>query len=475
VTSTTSGPGTLRPDRLDALVPDTTQLGDTVSDAEFLDTLPDSAPRHDERPVGMHAGCDCGHEEEAADPWRRGFTRRRVMQGTTAMVAALGVQTVSTRYAFAAASKTVDADTIVVVSLRGGWDGLNVVVPTFEDRYYRERPTIAVPKAAALPLDRGFGLHPSMPELYKLYGAGKLAPVVAVGTPDMTLSHFEAMDTLERGTAIGGTTSGWLNRMLQVRGEQGVFSAVQMGSSLPLSLAGDAPALTMSGIQSFGLQGYDDVPARAASAFDALYKGMKHPLATQVHDTVAALGKIGKIAQTPAPVAKTYPGGGFGDALKDIARLVRAKLGLSIATVDVGGWDMHTSEGGVDGDLSNQLKGLDQALSAFVADLGPAFANVTVVLISEFGRTLRQNGATGTDHGHGQPMLVLGGGIKGGKVYGAWPGLDEKALFTNGSVAGRTDYRDVLAEVFAERGRVGSSSKIFPDHKTKRLGVARAR
>jgi uncharacterized protein (DUF1501 family) len=457
-------------------VPDTAPLSDTSVDAAFLDTLPGSTPRHDQRPAGMHAGCDCGHEEEAApDPWKRGFTRRRVMQGSAAMVAALGVQAVSTRYAFSAASKTLDADTVVVISLRGGWDGLNVVVPTFEDAYYQQRPTIAVPKAAALALDRGFGLHPSMPGLYKLYGAGQLAPVVAVGTPDMTLSHFEAMDTLERGTAVSGTASGWLNRILQVRGDQGVFSAVQMGSSLPLSLAGDAPALTMSGIQSFGLQGYDDVRARAHTAFDALYKGMKHPLATQVHDTVAALNKIGKIAPTADAVAKTYPGGGYGDALKDIARLIKAKLGLSIATLDVGGWDMHTNEGGVQGDLSNQLQQLDQGLSAFVADLGPAFANVTVLLISEFGRTLRQNGATGTDHGHGQPMLVLGGGIKGGKVYGAWPGLADKVLFTNGSVAGRTDYRDVIADVFGKRARVGSFSKIFPDYKPKAVGLANAR
>src|SRR5919199_903520 len=216
-----------------------------------------------------------------------------------------------------------------------------------------------------------------------------------------------------------------------------------MGSSLPLSLSGDAPALTMSGIQSFGLQGYDDVRARAHTAFDALYKGMKHPLATQVHDTVAALNKIGKIAPTPDAVGKTYPGGGFGDALKDVARLVKAKLGLSIATIDVGGWDMHTNEGGLGRDLGNHLKEPDQGPSAFVADLGPAFANVTVVLISEFGRTIRENGAVGTDHGHGQALLVLGGGIKGGSVYGAWPGLTDQAQFTNGSLAARTDYRDV--------------------------------
>jgi uncharacterized protein (DUF1501 family) len=440
--------------------------------------LPERTPRHDERPAGLHDGCDCGGDTELgglsdADPWRRGFTRRRVLQGTSAMVAALGVQAVSTRYAFAAPSADLDTDTVVVVSLRGGWDSLNIVVPTFEDRYYQQRPNINVPKAAALPLDRGFGLHPQLAGLHKMYGAGKLAPVVAVGTPDTTLSHFEAMDTLERGTSFSSTPSGWLNRVLQARGDQGVFSAVQMGSSLPLSLAGDAPALTMGGVQSFGLNGFDGVKTQAASTLAALYRGMKHPLADQVRETVTAIGKIGTIAPTPDAVAKTYPGGGFGDALKDVARLVKAKLGMTVATIDVGGWDMHTNEGRIDGgDLMNHMKELDQGLTAFADDLGPAFANVTVVLLSEFGRTLRENGSVGTDHGHGQAMLVLGGGVKGGAVYGDWPGLTDKDLYVNGSLAGRTDYRDVLGEILSKRGRVGSLSKIFPDYKPKSLNLA---
>ncbi len=457
-------------------VPRTDRQDASVRD--FLDTLPADTPSHDERPVGMHAGCDCGSEAEPVDPWRRGFTRRRVVQGTSAMVAALGVQTVSTRYAFAAptAAKALDADTVLVISLRGGWDSLNIVVPTFEERYYQQRPNIAVPRAAALPLDRGFGLHPALPELHKLYGAGKLAPVVAVGTPDTTLSHFEAMDTLERGTGRPGTPTGWLNRVLTARGEQGVFSAVQLGSGLPLSLAGDSPALAMSNVQSFGLAGYDNAKMQGPATLAALYKGMKHPLADQVRDTVSALGKIGTVAPTPEAVAKTYPGGGFGDALKDVARLIKAKLGMTIATVDVGGWDMHTNEGRVDGgDLFNHMKELDQGLSAFVADLGPAFANVSIVLISEFGRTLRENGSVGTDHGHGQAMLLLGGGIKGGRVYGDWPGLGDKELFMNGSVAGRTDYRDVLGEVLTKRGKVGSLTRVFPGHKAKALGLANAR
>jgi uncharacterized protein (DUF1501 family) len=284
------------------------------------------------------------------------------------------------------------------------------------------------------------------------------------------------MDILERGTGRGGSPSGWLNRVLDARSEQGVFSAIQMGSSLPLALAGDSPALTMSNVQSFGLAGYDNVKSKAPATLAALYRGMKHPLADQVRDTVSALGKIGTIAPTPEPVAKTYPGGGFGDALKDVARLVKAKLGMSVATIDVGGWDMHTNEGRVDGgDLFNHMKELDQGLTAFVDDLGPGFANVTIVLISEFGRTLRENGSVGTDHGHGQAVFLLGGGIKGGRVYGDWPGLSDKELFMNGSVAGRTDYRDVLAEVLTKRGKVGSTAKVFPDYRPKPVGVANAR
>jgi uncharacterized protein (DUF1501 family) len=421
---------------------------------DSLDLLPTSTPRQDQRP-----------------------TRRRVIQGTTAMVAALGTQVVTTRYAFAA-PKALDADTVVVISMRGGWDGLSIVAPTFEDRYYQLRPNIAVPWAAGLPLARGFALHPELKQLHSLYQAGKAGVVHAVGTPDTTLSHVEAMDTCERGTGKPGTPDGWLNRVLRARGDDGVFSAVQMGGgSLPLALTGDAPALAMGSVESFGLLGFDDVKAKAASAFDALYKGIKHPMADQVRNTVAAMGKVSSLPATPDANAKAYPqGSGFAAALQDIARLVKGKLGLSIATLDLGGWDMHTNEGRVDnGELRNHLVELDAALGAFVADLGPALANVTVVTLTEFGRTVSENGAVGTDHGHAFPMFVLGGGIKGGQVYGAWPGLDDKDLFLNGSLAARTDYRDVLGEVLARRARAGSLTKIFPDHKPKLLGLANAR
>ena len=434
-------------------------------------------PSHDRLPAGLHGGCDCGTEPDLPDRWRRGFTRRRVLQGSTAMVAALGLQTVTTKYAFSA-TPALDTDTIVMVNLRGGWDSLNIVVPAFEADYYAMRPNIGVPKQAALPLSQGFGLHPALKDLHPRYQAGELAFVVGVVTPDTTLSHFEAMDTLERGTERGLNSSGWLNRVLQARKQNGVFSAVQFGSQLPLALTGEAPALALDGVQSFGLAGYDDVHARAASAYAGLYAGLDHPMAAQVTDTLKAVTTVDKLRTTEyQPTAgATYPDGGLGSTLRDVARLVKAKLGLTVAAVDVGGWDMHTNQGGVDGgDLKNHLDELNLALNAFAVDLGPAFADVTVMMVSEFGRTVRENGAAGTDHGHGQAMWVFGGGVRGGKIYGAWPGLSERKQSTNGSLGGSTDYRDVLADVLAKRGGVGSFSSIFPDHKPRELGLVRAR
>jgi uncharacterized protein (DUF1501 family) len=437
-------------------------------------------PSHDQLPEGLHGGCDCGTQAAPADPWRRGFTRRRVLQGSTALVAALGLQTVTARYAFSAPSgaAAADTDTIVLVNLRGGWDSLSVVVPTFESSYYSQRPNVGVPKEAALPLSEGFGLHPGLKDLHPLYAGGQLAFVVGVGTPDKTLSHFEAMDTLERGTAGGLNTSGWLNRVLQARGDKGVFSAVQFGSQLPLALTGEAPALAMDNIQSFGLAGYDDVRAKAAKAYAGLYSGLKHPMAAQVKDTLKAIGTADKLRATqyqPAAGA-AYPDFGFGSTLRDVARLVKAKIGLTIATVDVGGWDMHTNQGGAGGgDMANHMDELNASLHAFVTDLGPALANVTLLMVSEFGRTVRENGTNGTDHGHGQTMWVLGGGARGGRIHGRWPGLSESKQYTNGSLAGTTDYRDVLADVFSRRGGVGSFAQIFPDHKPDLLGVVKSR
>jgi uncharacterized protein (DUF1501 family) len=446
-------------------------------DSSYLDSLPSERPRHDERPLGMHQGCDCGSEPEPQDPWRKGFTRRRLFQGSSAMVAALGLQTVTTRFAFSASAATNDTDTIIVINCRGGWDSLSIVVPTFEDTLYKKRSNTAIQKSVALPMDGGFGLHPSLKNIYGLYQKGQFAAVHAVGTPDTTLSHFEAMDTLERGTAGGLSYDGYLNRILQYRGDKGVFSAVQFGSSIPLALTGEAPALALQGLQTFGLAGYDDVKAKAVTAFTSLYKGVDHPMTTQVAATFSAITTVEKLKAEKYESAVQYPDTPLANTLKDVAHLVKSKVGLRVATLDVGGFDTHTNEGGADGgDLKNHLDDMDGALGAFTQDLGPEWGNVTIIVVSEFGRTVAENGSNGTDHGHGQAMWVMGGNsINGGKVYGTWPTLADDKLFTNGSLAGTTDYRDVVADVFSRRAGVGSFTKIFPDHKVSSLGITKQR
>ncbi len=438
---------------------------------EQLLSSPSAPPRAQEQ----HVGCECS--TESPDPWKKGFTRRRVMQGSAALVAALGLQTVTTRLAFSA-DPQANTDTIITINLRGGWDSLNVVIPTFESVYYSSRPNIAIPKEAALPMDRGFGLHPGLKQMHDLYKSGKFSPVVGVVTPDTTLSHFEAMDTLERGYSSGSNGSGWMNRVLGERQTTSVFSGVQFGAQLPLALTGDAGSIAIQHLEEFGLAGYDELSTKAAAAFSTLYSRVKHPMVATVEETLGAVRKIADLRTSKYEPSATanYPEGGLGDSLRDTARLIKNNFGLALAAIDVGGWDMHTNEGNVGGgDMRNHMDELDAGLGAFVRDLGPQFDNVTIVLISEFGRTVAENGTNGTDHGHGQSMLVLGGQLNGGKVYGDWPGLAAAKLSVNQSVGGTVDYRDVLGDILARRGGIGSFTNVFPDHRPEFLGIAKQR
>lgn len=435
--------------------------------------LPDDVLPHEIRPADAHDGCDCGTAPDRRDPWRKGFTRRRMLQGSAALVAAFGTQQVTTKFAFSAPAAAAAEDVLLVVSLRGGMDGLNVIVPAFEPNYYKFRPNIAIPQGALLPLSNGFGMHPGLKSLQPFWASKQFAVVHAVSTPDKTLSHFEAMDTVERGTG-NGTGDGWLNRVLQARADKGVFSAVQIGSSLPTSLTGPAPALAMDGIDSFGLGGLDYIRMESTRALRKLYAGYNHPMTTQVNDTLSALDTTTRLQKTEYKAAATYPGGYFADSLKEVARLVKANVGLTIATLDVGGWDMHTGEGGLNGDLNNNLTGLGDALAAFLADLGTGVARVNVAVVTEFGRTLHSNDNNGTDHGRGQAMLVLGGGINGGKVYAKWPGLDARDGYDN-SLMGTTDYRSVMGEILTRRSGVKSLAKVFPDLTPTAIGVAKPR
>jgi uncharacterized protein (DUF1501 family) len=397
---------------------------------------------------------------------KRGFTRRRVLAGAGKVgVAALGAQLVTSRYAFAAEP----AGTFVVVFLRGGMDGLSALVPAFEPDLYTARPHTAVPASLLLPADRGFGLHPALAPLLPYWRAGRMAAVHAVGSPDVSRSHFQAQECIERGGA--GMVSGWLDRLLRVLGPGTTFRGVAEGAGLPRSLYGGADALAMTGLDGFTLNETAKARDRAMSALQSLYTGVDHPRAAAALRTLDALTAAGTLRAATSPSAVTYPAGEFGRRMKDVARLVRGGAGLRVATVDVAGWDMHTSLGRPGaGQMATRLADLAGTLASFCADLGPALDSVTLVVMTEFGRRVAENGNGGADHGHGGVMFVLGGGLAGGRVHGAWPGLAPADL-DHGDVVGVNDYRDVMAELIRVRLGAGDPSTIFPDYTPTVLGI----
>jgi uncharacterized protein (DUF1501 family) len=437
------------------------------------DELRRHGPNLAEAAVRVHAEAVTEELTEQRERWRHGFTRRRVMAGAGAVgVASLAGQLVTTRVAFGAPATT--NRTLVVVFLRGGMDGLSVVVPRGDRNYLNARRNIAIPDGALIAGDNRFGLHPALAPLEPFWKSGKMAAVHAVASPDASRSHFQAQDCLERGAASTGVHTGWLDRVLTALGPGTTFRAIAEGSALPRSLVGGENKLVLQGVREFDLQGYSGVRANTLTALKALYTGLDdHPLATQATETLAAVSSARKIASKEYKSTAQWPGGGFADQLRDVARLIKAKVGLRVAAVDIGGWDMHTNIGGPDGgDMRNRLNELAGALGAFATDLGPALDDVSVVTMSEFGRRVEANGSSGTDHGHGGLMLMLGGGMAGGKVHGRWPGLAGSAL-DQGDLAGANDYRDVLAELLKARLGVADFNPIFPGLKHKEIGVFR--
>jgi uncharacterized protein (DUF1501 family) len=443
-----------------------------VDEKRAVDEIRRHGPNGPEAQVRLAAEAVTGDLAEQRDRWRFGFTRRRVLAGAGAVgVAALGSQLVTARVAFADPAST--NRTLVVVFMRGGMDGLSVLVPADDVNLRRARPTIAVPASALLPADSRFGLHPALAPLHPFWLAGKMAAVHAVASPDLSRSHFQAQECVERGTAANSVHSGWLDRALTQMGPGTTFRAIAEGDGMPRSLVGTEPKLVLDGIEGFALSGWDGVRDKTMAALKALYTGFDHPAATQALTTVAALASARTIADAPYQPAAEYPGGSFAKRLKDVARLIKAKIGLRVAVLDLGGWDMHTGLGQVDGgEMRNQLSDLGAALAAFATDLGPALDDVTMVTMTEFGRRVAENGNAGTDHGHGQVMLLLGGGLDGGKVHGKWPGLAPAAL-ASGDLAGVNDYRSVLAEVLTGQFGVGDAKQVFPDHDPVRIGVLR--
>jgi uncharacterized protein (DUF1501 family) len=429
-------------------------------------------PNAAEAALRLHADAVTSALAEQKESWRHGFTRRRVIAGAGAVgVAALGTQLVTTRVAFGAPG---DDRTLVVVMLRGGMDGLSVVLPRNDGNLRAARPNIGVSDAAMLPAgtDGRFGLNPAMAALQPLWANGTMAAVHAVASPDASRSHFQAQDCYERGAASTTVRSGWLDRVLAQLGPGTTFRAIAEGASLQRSLVGGESKIVLDGIQEFRLQAPDNLRDRTMEALGALYTGIEHPLATQAGSTLQALTAARKIGQIAPTAGANYPGGGFANGMKDVAKLIKAKVGLRVAAVDLGGWDMHTGLGNENGgDMRNHLTELSNTLAAFATDIGPdALGRVNVVTMSEFGRRVQQNANNGVDHGHGGLMLLMGGGLNGGKVHGKWPGLASSAL-DHGDLAGANDYRDVLAELLKTRYGVANTNAVFPDFQAKRMGV----
>ncbi|MBE2194241.1 MAG: DUF1501 domain-containing protein [Anaerolinea sp.] len=376
-------------------------------------------------------------------------------------------------------------DVLVVIFQRGGMDGLNAVVPFGEGAaYYDKRPTIAIPEPGinrgALDLNGFFGFHPALRPLHEVYQTGKVAVIHAVGSPDPTRSHFDAMEFMERGTpGSKNAPNGWLNRHLQTSAWQNSspFRAVGMGTMLPSSLHGMIPALALNSITEFHLRGDERQAQIAAQALANLYtidapSDLISVSARDTFTTIELLSKLNASEYQPANGA-AYPDGEFGMGLRQVAQLIKAGVGLEVACVDIGGWDTHEDQGGVDGQFGGLLENFGQGLAAFYADLGDAMTNVTLVTMSEFGRRADENASRGTDHGHGNCMLVMGGGVNGG-VHVEWPSLKPEAL-DEGDLAITIDYRDILADILSNRVLNPALDQIFPNFSPTLRGITQAR
>jgi len=367
---------------------------------------------------------------------------------------------------------------LVTVFQRGAVDGLNMVVPFGEKAYYQARPSIAIPKpggaGGAVDLDGFFGLHPRMASLEPFFKRGELAIVHATGSNDPTRSHFDAQDYMESGTpGSKSTRDGWLNRYLHAREheEASAFRAVSLTQQLPRALQGRSPALAIDQLGRFGLRAGDrgdmmqsSFEAQYAAAADELLK----PTGKEAFDAVKQLQAIDLTQYSPRNGA-VYPNSGYGQALKQIAQLIKADVGLEVAFAESGQWDHHANEGP---QIANRLDDFASGIAAFAQDLGDGMADVMLLTMSEFGRTVSENGNRGTDHGHGNAMLALGGNIKGGKIYGTWPGLEREQRYQGRDLAITTDFRDVFSEVLRSHMGATDISTVFPGYKaTKTLGL----
>lgn len=400
-------------------------------------------------------------------------TRRAFLQGAALTMFGVGAAPLWLgRAAQAAAGTGTRKKVLVAIFQRGAVDGLNTVVPFGEREYYRLRPNLAVPPPSrtnrgdsAIDLDGFFGLHPSLSALKPLWDAKELAVVDAVGSPDPTRSHFDAQDYMEAGTpGVKSTRDGWLNRaMVDADGHLvSPVRAVAMGSALPRILRGEEAAVAIDRLDNFEVRN-----RQAESAFSSIYGASADSLMQDAgKEAFDAIAVVRSINQQSKRSAAKYPNGSLSQSLRQVAALIKADVGLEVAFADMGGWDHHVNEVGPrpsTGQLANLLRQFGDALAAFRQDLGAKFDDVVVVTMSEFGRTAKENGTRGTDHGHANMMFVMGGPIAGGKVYGKWPGLEREQLYEQRDLAVTTDFRHVLGEMVYHHLGNRDLATLFPN------------
>ena len=412
-------------------------------------------------------GCDiCGRDAAKRSITRRGFMKGGALAliGTSAIPAFLS-RSVLAEITTAAANKKK----LVVLFQRGAVDGLNVVVPYQEKNYYAMRPSIAIKQNEVIDLDGFFGLHPQMAAFKPLYDQGHLAIIHAAGSPDPSRSHFDAQDYMESGTpGVKVTEDGWLNRALlaaPVEAKPSAFRAVALGTQVPRTLQGKLPAIALNNLADFSVGGKGPQTSPISNAFQAMYDqstdSVLQGTGQETFEAVKMLKAADPAKYQPA-AGVAYPNTPFGNSLKQIAQLMKANLGVEAAFSDIGGWDTHQNQGAATGQLANRLTEFSNAIAAFWRDMGTDAENVTLVTMSEFGRTARQNGTGGTDHGHANVMFVLGGGVKGGKVYGKWPGVANEQLNDGRDLAVTTDFRNVLGEAAYKTLGSRNLEAVFP-------------
>lgn len=388
------------------------------------------------------------------------------------------------RLAFAAPDRfKAERDTLICIFLRGGADGVNAVVPFGDRFYYQNRPTLAIQEPGggatrAVNLDGYFGLHPALRRLKEVWDDGALAAVHAVGLPNGNHSHFDSMDSMERGTpGDRRLLSGWLGRHLSSAdtGNDSPFRAISLGDLVPASLRGPVPAAALASIADFHLQGFEDQAVRFQSTLASLYSGTGF-LDVQALQTFGAVDRLAAVdpgQYAPANGAE-YPDTDFGSAMKQVGQLIKADLGLEVACVDLGGWDTHEGQGNAEGWMAELMSDLAAGLHAFYTDLHDRMGRITVVTMTEFGRRIEENASGGTDHGSASFMFLMGGGVAGRKVYGSWPTLSPESLSGPGDLAVMTDFRTVLSEVLERRLGNARVEEVFPGFaRPGSLGICR--